>query len=275
MASAVNLHYNIGMQPMMRVTAVAGTAFLISLGTWAQSAAQPAFEVASVKASPPPTGNGPRSSALSGGPGTPDPGRLAGQNVSLRSLLLTAYGVRVDQLLAPDWMISTAYDVVATVPPDTTRAQAMLMLQNLLAERFKLVVHRETREMPIYALVVDKGGPKLTEAASDGPTNGGLSFTFSGAAMHMAADRMTMSNLTRFLSNDAGRPVIDETGLPGRYKISLDYQRDQLSTSAPEGPPGATLAAALQEQLGLKLESRKGPIEMLVVDRAEKTPTAN
>jgi bla regulator protein BlaR1 len=144
------------------------------------------------------------------------------------------------------------------------------MLQALLADRFQLKVHRETREVPMYALVVAKNGAKLQESSVDDQPRG--STTGDGSGMHMDIARGTMTQLANRLSvNGAGRPVLDRTGLTGIYTFKLNWVNAVASVSDSALPP---LDLALQEQLGLRLESIKGPLEILVIDHAEK-PTAN
>jgi uncharacterized protein (TIGR03435 family) len=227
------------------------------------------FEVASVKRSPPPTGNGINSSTKL------DPGRLTCTNVSLKKLIYESYGVKDYQVSGPDWLGTEIYDISATLPPGTTGEDVLLMIQNLLAERFKLILHRDTKEVPVYALVVGKGGSKLQEVEfGRGNT--------SGMPGKLTATRIGMRNLTEFLSRQTGRPVLDMTGLKGFYSFTLNYAPDEAASApAPGAPPlpestvGTSLFSAIQEQLGLKLEARKAPVEILVVDHAEKVPTEN
>jgi uncharacterized protein (TIGR03435 family) len=298
----------------------ATVALVTSLGAWAQTAAPLNFEVASVKPSPPMTGNMIRM-GMGGGPGSSNPGTVTAENTPLKTLVIRAYGLKNYQVSGPDWIDSQRFDIVAKVPAGATKADVLVMWQNLLAERFKLTVHRESKELPMYALVVAKNGPKLTEATDAPPptsgapsTSGGTSFTIGGVAGgamgggggmavggsmgrapvgrgggRVSSDKMAMSSLADMLTSYVDRPVIDQTGLTGRYKLKLEWQGDDLpsGTSASaagsgDGSPSAaapdtapTLRIALQEQLGLKLEARKGPIELLVVDHAEKTPIEN
>jgi uncharacterized protein (TIGR03435 family) len=227
------------------------------------------FEVASVKRSPPPTGNGINSTMRL------DPGRLTCSNVSLKKLIYESYAVKEYQVSAPDWLGTEIYDIAATVPPGATRDDVQLMIQNLLAERFRLALHRDTREMPVYALVVGKSGSKLQEVEfARGST--------SASQGKLIATTIPIRNLTEFLSRQTGRPVVDMTGLKGFYSFTLTYTPEQApSAPGPDGSPlaesavGPSLLNALQEQLGLKLEARKAPVEILVVDHAEKIPTEN
>jgi uncharacterized protein (TIGR03435 family) len=154
------------------------------------------------------------------------------------------------------------------------------MLQALLADRFRLKIHRETRELPIYALVIGKGGPKFKESAPD--AKGTLGFLMGGVRASIRGSKMSTAQLAISLSREAGRPVLDQTGLSGNYEMTLEWIRDepQVIAGSPGSavvPPdltGPSLFTAIQEQLGLKLEAKKGPIDMLIVDRAEK-PSEN
>jgi uncharacterized protein (TIGR03435 family) len=261
-----------------------------------------AFEVASVKPGKGMSGGMIRI-GMSGGPGSADPGTITVENYPLRQLIQRAYNVKPYQLNGPDWLGDTYFDIVAKVPAGTTADQVLEMWRTLLAERFHLKVHRESKELPVYALVVNKGGPKMEEAPPDDavpapsmsgsgrgapvPTGGGggsaavsfgrAGFNPGGAGMStMRSDHMPMSNLADSLSRNVDRPVIDETGLKGRYKVSLQWSRDELTPGAgADGSPAPNIFHALQDQLGLKLEPKKAPVEFVVVDAVEKTPVEN
>jgi uncharacterized protein (TIGR03435 family) len=142
------------------------------------------------------------------------------------------------------------------------------MLQQLLADRFALRLHRETKEITIYSLIVGKNGPKLKEGGSAGPY---LSRPSPG---RLAGQRASMSSLASALAGNLGRPVIDNTGLKGGYDFSLEWTADAAPDAVPADTSGPSLFTALQDQLGLRLESKKAPIEVLIIDRAEK-PSPN
>jgi uncharacterized protein (TIGR03435 family) len=170
------------------------------------------------------------------------------------------------------------------------------MLQALLADRFKLSIHRETKELPVYALVAAKNGPKLQEAKADATYPNGIKGpdgVARGGMMRIGGGEVTgqglpIANLTRMLSQQLGRTVIDKTGLTGKYDFTLQWTPDESqgpmfkgADGAPPGgnpaPPessGPSLFTAIQEQLGLKLESQKGPVEIIVIDHVEK-PSQN
>jgi uncharacterized protein (TIGR03435 family) len=237
-----------------------------------------AFEAASVKPAPAPTGQGLRVSI------SQDKGRLTMSNVSLRTLLLRAYKTKDPQLVAPDWMADARFDIVATLPAGATSEQVPAMLQTLLADRFKVTIHKDSKVMPVYALVVAKGGPKLKEA--EGDTQMSVDASPRGRKM---TGKTTMDLLCDSLSNMLDRPVNDATELKGTYELDLtwtpeDTDRRGLGPGrAPEGseahpndsPDAPSIFVALQEKMGLKLESRKAPAAIIVVDNAEKVPTEN
>jgi len=187
----------------------------------------------------------------------------------LLDMIYTAYHVRPDQVVGlPGWVASEHYDLEATAGRAITVEQMRAMLQTLLAQRFQLQVHRETREIPMYSLVLGKNGPKFKQSEVDETPQG--SIMGDGVVMHMVVAKGTMAQLaSRLSSNGAERPVMDKTGLSGIYSFKLNWVND--TAAAGELP---SLAVALQEQLGLKLEAAKGPVEFIVVDHVEK-PSAN
>ena len=245
--------------PLLRAAPFAAMCLLIP-GAHGQPASppRPEFEVASVK--PHETGGSPHVSIAH------DPGRLAYTNISVRGLIKEAYRLKVYPLSrGPDALSTDRYDVTAKLPPNTSKEQVMLMLQALLADRFKLVVHRETKELPIYTLVVEKSGPKFREV----PDDGSAPETGSGDGHQIKAHHISMKSLAATLQGWIGDTVIDATGLTGLFDLKLDFNVDESLSS--EGP---TVFEAVQRQLGLKLEARKGPVEVVVIDHVEK-PSAN
>lgn len=245
------------------------------------------FETASVKPAPPSDGPG-IAWSMSGGPGSNDPGRFTCRNCDLTSLVSTAFDLRPYQLTAPPWMGSVRFDVVAKIAEGATREQFREMLQKLLTDRFQMATHRDSKEVSAYELVVAKGGAKLTEATvssgsatsspgmNPGGGGGGVSSGMVAGALGNArssgtssmAGSMTMARLSEGLARQLGRPVTDATGLTGKYEIKLQWSKDSADDQ------GVSIFAALQ-QLGLKLEAKKGPIEVLVVDHMERTATEN
>lgn len=268
------------------------SAGLILLGCTAVFAQdlRPSFEAASIRpAAPAPVGGfmpgapgSPVTCPLTGcgGPGTGTPGRITFARVSLKDLIRVAYGVEQSRLIeAPDWMQSARFDVVANVPPGATRDEANRMLQNLLADRFQLKVHRATRELPVYALVVAPRGSKLKASVGDRnarPAAERARGTIgSGARKRFEFDDWAMAQFANTLSSEVERPVIDRTGLAGKYDIRLEFAEVRRSVVTPDAQSAPELFTALTEQLGLKLESTKGPVEVLVVDSASRQPTEN
>ncbi len=234
-------------------------------------AAPVAFEVASVKHVPPPAPGQGYSSSMKLAPG-----RLMGINVSLKKLIMNSYEVRDYQLSGPDWLDSELFDIVATMPRETTSEEAIRMIQALLAERFHLTMHHEARELPVYALVIGKNGTKLKEVGY------GNSSTNSSPGK-IVANKALMSNLANLLSRQFERPVIDMTGLKGFYDFELQWTPDEGAAMPKPGEGGAltdsatgpSLMVALQQQLGLKLEMRKAPVDILVIDRVDRIPKEN
>ena len=192
-------------------------------------------------------------------------------NATPRMCIQRAFGLKAYQLAGPDSMERDRFMISAKAGGPASREKLMEMLQTLLVERFKLAFHRETRELPVYALVVGKNGPKLKEAADDEATEidggDGDDLVFHGVPMGM---------LTGVLANSLDRPVFDETGLKGKYNFSLAWaeRRRKGATGEAVSPDAPSIFTALQERLGLKLESRKAPVEMFVVDRLER-PSEN
>jgi uncharacterized protein (TIGR03435 family) len=239
------------------------TLLLPAVGIFAQT---PAFEVASIK---------PNRSGGGGSSIRQAKGQLTMENVPLRKMTLWAYGIPDDReyaLIGPGWLGTERFDIAAKYPGETPVAQIRQMTQTLLADRFKLALHRETRQLPIFALVVAKGGPKI-QATAPGAAN------TNGGPGHLQATRITMQKLCDLMARMVGQPVTNDTGLAGVFSFTLDWTPDETQKlGAPEdgtAPSGASLFAALQEQLGLRLEGRKGPVDVLVVDRMEKSPTEN
>lgn len=264
----------------MRLMLMAVPVFLASWASFGQTPAKPlSFEVASVKAASAPIATkdaytegynaGMRAALASQGM------RIAGLRVnitdnSLKELIRLAWQVKEYQIVAPGWMSSEKYEIVANMPPGSDRGQAPEMLRTLLETRFQLESHREMRKLPVYALVAAKGGPKLIAAAGPPNTRGGAAWGDSGSG-RLRAKNSPLGTLADLLTKVADRPVIDGTGLAGIYDFDLTYNSELSPTAADSAP---SLTAALAE-LGLKLEKRDVQMEILVVDRANKAPTEN
>ncbi len=198
--------------------------------------------------------------------------RVTATASTLLDMITTAYHVRYDQISGgPSWINSEHYDLDARADGSAAinAEQMRVMLQALLVDRFHLKIHRETKEVPMYSLVINKNGPKLRESTPADQPKGRI--TSNGSGMHLEAAQGTMAQLAARLSgNGAGRPVMDKTGLTRKYTYTLDWMN---GTPAPDSE-WPSLFIALQEQVGLKLESTSGPSEIIIIDQAEK-PSAN
>ena len=303
-----------------------GAAVVLAGAAMAQTAAPgPAFEVASIKPAAP-LNRGQIFSGQAHAGMKVDAARVDIGSMSLADLIRVAYRVKPYQISGPDWMASERFDVLAKLPEGASSGQVPEMLQALLAERFKLAVHRESKEHAVYALVVGKNGPKLRESLPDADApvatddanpqvrvsgrGENMSVSITGAEigtahmsmgpngnMRLEAPKMSMPALADALSRFFDRPVVDLTELKGSYQITLDLSLEDLRNAARNaglmGPgmgggrdgarpqadaasdPGGLSVVAAVQQLGLKLEPRKTPVDFVVVDHLEKTPSEN
>jgi uncharacterized protein (TIGR03435 family) len=232
--------------------------------------AQPrVFEVASIK----PNHAGVGGNTGRGGSMRATPGSLVVENTSLWKLIGAAYGVGADKdyaIVGPEWLKSERFDITAKMPANTPVPQLLEMLQTLLADRFKVVVHRETRELPMYALVAARSGAKL-RPSEDGATN------FSMQPGRIKGQKASLTAFADRLSQFLDRPVIDATGLTGVFDLTLEWTPDPPPSlgETPAAAAGPSIFTAIQEQLGLRMEVRKGPVQVLIVDHAERVPTDN
>jgi uncharacterized protein (TIGR03435 family) len=196
------------------------------------------------------------------------------QNVRLSSALKWAYQLQDDQIAGPVWLKSERYDILAKMGTPVPEDELRRRLQNLLADRFKLKCHRETKVLPTFALVIAKDGPKLEISVGDGES----SITPVGKpqpGFTLAVLNTSIAQLADRISGSMGAPVVDMTGLKDRYNFNLDMSRYiQGGTLNPEDIP-TILSQAVQEQLGLRLTPKKLPVEILVIDHVEAVPTAN
>jgi uncharacterized protein (TIGR03435 family) len=241
------------------------------LGLLASAALAQPFEVASVKPSARAVGKDYRGAVVFGSE------RVSARNVSLKGLIVEAYHVQPFQVSGgPGWLDLDEFDIDARAGATTTKDQLRSMLQALLADRFHLTIHRNSKEMRVYALSVDKGGPKLR------PATGELRPTTSPQNFH--GDMRQFANLISIglsiptvddptrpaIASGSPVPVVDKTGLEGNFDISVNLRPDDAG-----GDGFARWQQALRDELGLKLESTHAPVELLVVDSAERMPTAN
>ena len=290
------------MYPICRII----LALCAPLAIYAQTApapAHPEFEVASIKPAPPVTATPTVNIGI-----RIDGAQFSCTSYSLKDYLRFAYNVKGYQIEGPEWMAQERYAISAKVPDGAPRDQIREMLQSLLEQRFKIKLHRMQKDFPVYALVVDKGGVKMTEVekggtpprainvkAQGGPggvgvdLGNGSSFVF--ADEKFTAKKLYMVTLADALSIFMDRPVVDMTGLTGAYDFEFhmseeDYRAMLIRSAVNNGvqlPPqalqflnssGDSLFSAVQ-LVGLKLDSRKAPLDVIVVDSAEKTPTEN
>lgn len=213
------------------------------------------------------------------------PERIRVINASLKLCIEFAFNVREFQIAGgPGWLDTDRYDIDAVAAEPFKDGEDRAMLQTLLADRFGLVIHRETQERAGYALVPGRNGAKLTPSTSDDPSSM-FSSTASGD-ITWSAPAITMSRMAEALSGRIGLKVVDQTGIEGKFDVSLQWTPDagtgpRLSKSGEPLPPppadaipGPTLFTAIQEKLGLKLESKKVPVEVIVIDRATR-PSEN
>jgi uncharacterized protein (TIGR03435 family) len=254
----------------------------------------PAFEVVSVKPN--------RSGSGSVRVDLPDDGYSA-TNIPLKLLVASAYGMKQEQISgAPSWVESARYDIQAKVAGSDVAAMRRLsiggrnsMLQQVLSDRFKLKVHRGQQELPVYELVIAKKGPKLKEATPadtyangikgpDGLARAGMMWMIPG---QITGQAIPVSNLARLLSRQLGLTIVDKTGLTGKYDIKLQWDPEEwrgpmfagpIGGNQEAAPPpdatGPSIFTALREQLGLRLQSTKGPVETVVIDHIER-PSEN
>jgi bla regulator protein blaR1 len=249
---------------------------LVVLGAVGSGSAQsadklPRFEVASVKPAKP--GNI--------APQAPTPGRLTLIGIPMQALI--QYAFRAPRYLlsgGPKWLESERYDIVATMPANTVYATRRWMMQDLLQERFHLVMHREKRALPVYALMQSRNGPKFQVEKremreGDGRIGGGGPGRIGGI-------KVSAFDLAEVLSDYLDRPVLDETGIDGLFDFKLIWTLDETPRALnpaeqhpPVDPNGASIFAAIQEQLGLRMVPQRGSIDMLVIDRVDRVPSEN
>jgi uncharacterized protein (TIGR03435 family) len=257
---------------MQTAMVYAGLVIFTSWGALGQSeTASSTFEVASVKTN---------SAGRAGGEGSDresiasTPGGITMRNVSLRSAILWAYGMRAYQISGPAWLTTQKYDIVAKTSSAASEDQLQRMLQSLLADRFRLALHRETKELPVYLLAAGRRGARLQASNGEGtssmrPAGGGLEFR-----------NFPMSEFAERLSNrpfSVDRPVLDETGLTGRFDftIKLADNAAELKRTLEGMERGGADYTAFLEPLGLRLQPTKGPVDVLVIDSAERAPIGN
>lgn len=327
---------------------------ILASAAFGQASADLTFDVATIKkAAAMPQPGRPFFFGKRGGPGTDDPGRITWSGATLDDLLAAAYDVKPYQISGPDWLNSERYEIVAKVPAGATKEQVSIMWQNLLAERFGVVLHHTSKVFQVEEMMPAKGGVKLKEtdldaksaeaqpgvppfplppppagAVADGPVGpppGGppkgafpnapkldkngipqldapglimmMTIGPSGPTARMVGKAQTLDKLANMIGNQLNHPVVNKTGLTGKYDFVVEFTPDMAGMRFPPpglpgpGPvtagggdssaipnasePGAGLVVAVQQQLGLRLVSSRSPLDVLVIDKAQKEPTDN
>lgn len=223
--------------------------------------ARPAYEAASVKSN----NSGDGHTGVDG-----YQGRIVFTNMPLQRLIAGAYGIGPFQVEGPAWLASERFDVVATYAASSTPAERLQMLRGLLEDRFKLAVHRESKQEPGYALVAAKNGFKLKPAES-----GENETQHAGSRIQsLNAKKTSMATLAGLIARYMGQPVVDRTGIEGVFDFELRWSTDEaVAEAGADMPP--SIFTALEESLGLRLQAQKVPVEIVVVDHVERTPTDN
>jgi uncharacterized protein (TIGR03435 family) len=234
----------------------------------------PAFDVASIRASQ----GGGRGEGRGGmhflqGPIQITPDSVIARAATLKAVIAWAYSAKEFQVSGPDWLGSERFDIVAKSAAQSNEDQLRAMTQTLLADRFKLTLHHTTKEAQAYVLVAGKGGSKLVESKTDGDSE----IQPDQNRMQLTILRTPVSQLTDLLYNVLRMPVVDETGLTKKYDLNINVAKYAAMAQGDGGAldPIGLIQTALQEELGLKLESRKVALDMLIVDHAEKSATEN
>jgi uncharacterized protein (TIGR03435 family) len=300
------------MKSIRGITAAFAVAVVASIALVAQAPPpHTEFEVASIKPSAPP-GQGQVNVGVH-----IDGARLSCTYLSLKDYIRVAYRIKEHQVVGPDWLASARFDIAATLPAGTPREKVPDLLKTLLTDRFRMTTHQDSKEFPVYALVVAKGGPKMKESAIDPDASGneaggrgavnvnasggrggvmvdlGNGSFFSFADNRIQAGKITMAGFVDSLARYVDLPVVDMTELKGNYDIKLEFSPEdyrgmlirsavtagvalppEVVKQALENSSGDSLFAAIQT-LGLKMERRKAPLEVIVIDKMDKLPSDN
>lgn len=254
---------------------------LLSLSS-ALAQTRPSFDVASIKPAAPCCASGQARVDFPIPKASHD--RVDFRYVTLRYCIAFAFRIADYQLSGPSWLADANFDIEAKAPPGTRDAQLADMLQALLAERFGLQIHRETKNVSALALVKTSDSPKLKESpvASDDPgPSFGTTMTYTGIGK-MQVKRASMTEFAQFLSSSIHRPVVDMTGMNGRYDLDPSFSNEDTRGTeiaslrgVPEPAESGTSIYTSIKEFGLKLEARRAPLDMIVVDRVNRTPTEN
>jgi uncharacterized protein (TIGR03435 family) len=227
---------------------------------------EPTFEVASMKRG---VGGGPPGDIPRNMDGSP--GSFAMRNVPLRYALEWAYDLKDYEISGPDWINQEErYDIIAKAPFPATNDEMRPMLQTLLLERLKMKVHRETRQLPVYVLLPGRGAAKVMPGSSTGEA------TLGGPGPKAFFHNQPISRFTFMLTRRMDRPVLDKTGLSGVYDFRIDLSGLGFNGQPPQDPTaGPSIFTAVQDDLNLRLEAQRAPVEILVIDQVDKVPVEN
>jgi bla regulator protein blaR1 len=238
----------------------ASFAFVLACCAFGQT---PSFDVVSIK--PNKSGSGSSSSNTHNGV-------LTGTNISLKNFIMRAYRMLDYQISGPEWLQDERFDIAAKPPAGGKEEDFPLMMRSMLADRFKLEAHKDTKVFPVYGLVAGKGGLKTEPVKDEGGNN------MNSSRGYLKCERCSMAAVAGWLARQMDRPVVDMTELPGVYNLVLNFTPENAEPLKEDGakkevyPP---LLTAIQEQWGLKLEPKKAPLEILVIDHVEKIPSEN
>jgi uncharacterized protein (TIGR03435 family) len=243
----------------------AGMAVLLAAGAgFAQTAdTRPAYEAASVKVNNSGSGN----SSSNG-----SKGQVMMSNQTLKRLIERAYDAKPYQIFGPSWLEEAHFDLAAKYPPDTKNEDRVLMMRTLLEDRFKLVVHHETRELQGYVLVVAKGGFKLKPVEGAG---GSSTSSSGGRVRTLTVKNTSIPFLAELLARYLGEVVVDKSGIEGAYDFEFKWTPEDLAANSTDADSAPSLFTAVQETLGLKLQPQKVPVDVIVIDHAERVPIEN
>ena len=275
--SALTREYNIFRSENMLHAASVVAAVLLAGGFAVGGPAPLTFEVASVKPAAPCCAPGQWRESKA------ENDRIDFRYVTVKYCVAFAYGMKEYQVSGPAWLGQVRYDIVAKGPEGTRREQLPEMMRTLLAERFKLEIHHEQKEFNVFALVAAKSGARMKTGPEQEGAPEGAAFAFSmseGGVGKMEARHCDMTALANTLPRLVGRPVVDQTGIAGRYDFDLEFSREDMSRlGVPDAPmqgtePVSSIFTSIR-QIGLKLEPRKMPLDAVVVDKGEKLATEN
>jgi uncharacterized protein (TIGR03435 family) len=220
------------------------------------------YEAATIK----PNASGSNGSSTNG-----SKGQIVFTNATLKRLIERAYEAKPIQVTGPSWLEDVRFDITAKYPPETKQSDRSLMLRTLLEDRFGLVTHPETKELPGYSLLVGKGGLKVQPAETG---DSSMNSNGDGRSTTLTVSGVTMPEFADYLTRHLAEFVVDRTGAGGKYAFKMRWASDeQLAAGDPD--PAPSLFTALQEVLGLKLQPQKVPVKMVVVDKVERAPTEN